>query len=427
MPEKRIISIGNAFPCSEISDVGFRSNNSLLDADIIVVLPRFEELQGLEYDEEYKEMRARIEHWQNALNDALAQGKTVFCFLVGETEDSIDSYSIFPDDVRPSIRSKTGDEIRPVSDLRFLVDYWREQGSNSLFEAYIDGDLGEVLLKTKYGNKSLGGVQRVRPGSVVFLPALRKWRQLVHYGTQDPELVSLAKSLAGHFVRMDKVLRGETMATPPPTWTMDEKYKLERERVLHGQVSSLSSQIEGFKTKQSTLISEVEALGDLRRLLYEKSAGLEEAIMEALGILGFEAKRHKEADSEFDVVFASPEGRFLGEVEGKDNRAVDIHKLDQLERNIQEDIELDGITEYAKGVLFANAFRLEPPGTRQEFFTQKCLSGAKRYRVALVRTTDLFEAAKRVLDQGDEIYAQRCREAIKGAEGTIVSFPTTTF
>ena len=61
------------------------------------------------------------------------------------------------------------------------------------------------------------------------------------------------------------------------------------------------------------------------------------AILEALRLLGFQANNYKDAESEFDAVFEAPEGRFLGEAEGKDNAQVNIDKMRQLEMNIQED------------------------------------------------------------------------------------------
>src|SRR5207245_1319034 len=101
-----------------------------------------------------------------------------------------------------------------------------------------------------------------------------------------------------------------------------------------------------------------------------------------------------ESDSEFDVIFESPEGRCLGEVEGKDTKAINIDKFSQLERNLQEDFAREGVTEYAKGVLFGNAERLKPPAERGHAFTGKCITAAKRVHAALVRTADLFDPVR---------------------------------
>src|SRR5262249_32197944 len=159
-------------------------------------------------------------------------------------------------------------------------------------------------------------------------------------------------------------------------------------------ISKLSREVEAIEAQRISLRSELAKAAGLRRLLYEKGKQLEDALVEVLGLLGFEAKPFQEGESEFDAVFISPEGRCLGEAEGKDNHPINIDKLSQLERNIQEDFQRDEVTEHAKGVLFGNAYRLLEPATRAEFFTAKCRSGAKRARVALVRTPDLFPVAR---------------------------------
>ena len=94
--------------------------------------------------------------------------------------------------------------------------------------------------------------------------------------------------------------------------------------------------------------------------------------------MGFTAEGYKVGESEFDAVFTSPEGRFLGEAEGKDHRSINVYKYSQLERDLNEDFARDDVTEHAKGVLFGNGFRLTPPTEREEGFTEKCFSSARR-------------------------------------------------
>ena len=62
---------------------------------------------------------------------------------------------------------------------------------------------------------------------------------------------------------------------------------------------------------------------------------MEAATIEALSLFGFRAKPFEDAESAFDAVFESPEGRCLGEVEGKDNRSINIDKLRQLEGTVK--------------------------------------------------------------------------------------------
>jgi hypothetical protein len=143
----------------------------------------------------------------------------------------------------------------------------------------------------------------------------------------------------------------------------------------------------------------------------------------ALTVLGFHAAPYRDEGSEFDVVFESAEGRLLGEAEGKDNKAVNIDKLRQLEMNLHEDFEREGITAMAKGVLFGNAHRLSPLAERAEYFTDKCITAAKRNSTALVRTPDLFFVAQYLAARPDEDFARKCRECILSTCGSVVAFP----
>lgn len=56
--------------------------------------------------------------------------------------------------------------------------------------------------------------------------------------------------------------------------------------------------------------------------------------------------------------------------------------------------------------------------------TYKGLSAAKRAQCALVRTTDLFFAARHVDENPDEEFAKACRASILSGAGGIVTFPS---
>lgn len=171
------------------------------------------------------------------------------------------------------------------------------------------------------------------------------------------------------------------------------------------------------------LEAEMEEARLLQGLLYETGKPLEDAIIKALRILGFEADNYTDTESEFDAIIKSHEGRFLGEAEGKDNKGINIEKMSQLERNIQEDFSRDDMDEYAKGILFGNAYRFKPLSERNEYFTAKCIAAAKRLGTALVRTPDLFAIAKYISESQDLSYATICRKKMLDTSGEVVVFP----
>jgi hypothetical protein len=144
-----------------------------------------------------------------------------------------------------------------------------------------------------------------------------------------------------------------------------------------------------------------------------------------LQILGFSAEPFADSESEFDVVFTSVEGRFIGEVEGTDSRPINIDKLSQLERNIQEDFARDTTTEFARGVLFGNPGRLLDPAERTNWFTEKCISGAKRTGITLVTTPGLFRIVQYLQETRNDAFAQMCRKAFLDGSGRVAEFPPT--
>jgi len=234
---------------------------------------------------------------------------------------------------------------------------------------------------------------------------------------------ALGKKIVASLAGIAEAVRSEGGFTPPPDWTRVPEYRLEQEGVLEAQIFTITSEVARLQEHKSKIEKDLHNMGNLRRLMYEQGHPLERSILEALHLFGFHAETVIEGESEFDAIFTSPEGRFLGEVEGKDRSAVNIDKLSQLERNIQEDYAKDGVEEYANGVLFGNAYRLMPMSERQDSFTAKCLAGAQRSHVALIRTADMFGPARYLKENEAPDYARQCREAIAKGGGMIVVFP----
>jgi hypothetical protein len=189
-------------------------------------------------------------------------------------------------------------------------------------------------------------------------------------------------------------------------------------------IDAITQEIDVRLAERAVLLKRLDAEGLLRALLFERGKRLERAVIEGLRILGFTADHFAEGESEFDVVFFDDDGRYLGEVEGKETKPVNVDKLSQLERNIQEDFAREGVDAYAKGVLFGNVYiATEPQQRPPEFFTQKCISGAVRSGIALVRTPDLFFSALAIRCGAGDEYAGACRAAVKQASGKVVAFP----
>jgi hypothetical protein len=462
MGARKILSVGFTVPGNSVEHVDIDSDRSLLDADIILFRPGIpfsyrdygqRPYQGkptLGQSGSFKAVE-HAKHWKSELKAAVEDGKTVVVFLAqpeeafvytGEQQFSgtgrnrqttnivaaFSSYHALP--LRfEAVVPRRGREIRVASDLGPVAAYWREFGSMSPYEVYLEGQVGKPLLITKTGNKAVGAVVSAGKGHLLLLPPIKYDEQAFTMHEDDgtywnDDGVAFGARLAAALIRLDGDLRQESGATPAPTWTSREEFRLTIEQTLEKEIESISAQLESLRVRRDVVSGELAAEGGIRRLLYAAGRELESAILEALRLLGYDAEALKEGESEFDAVFVSPEGdRYIGEAEGKETKPLNIDKLSQLERNIQEDFARDDVKQHARGVLFGNAYRLDDPDSRGEFFTEKCQSGARRSGIALVRTVDLFRVAQSLRDSPDANFAARCREAIRTRAGEIVVFP----
>jgi hypothetical protein len=445
MPRK-IFAVGTALPPSDIVVVPFDSDKSLLDADIILFQPTLG--NALTMDTYGKRpvlmlgasdpLRGYLLHWQRELRSAVEAGHLLIVFLARPEEvvtseafsELISSHSAVPWLEPDGVVVSTGAEMKIARGASLISTYWAELASHSKCEVYLNGKFTQVLIETSRGARTLGAmIRNPSGGSVLFLPPLRyDERKFLRENQKGhpiwtPEAKKFSGRLIAALVSIADHLKSEGAVTPPPSWAQDQTFRLIQEQAITQKIIDADEKIASLQQAKLQLEVEQVQAGSLRRLLYEQGHPLESAVLEALALFGFEAATIAEGDSEFDAVFTSPEGRFLGEVEGKDSRPINIEKFSQLARNIDEDFERHSVDVHAKGVLFGNAYRLRPLAEREDFFTAKCIASAKRIEAALVRTPDLFNPARYLKEHPDEDYAHRCREAILMAKGEVVSFP----
>ncbi len=485
--EKKIVFVGNAPVTSEdVTELDFHSDSSLLDGDIIIfsvdtasyssdyASGTFQGLRCLNDDSSFR-LRRHCQHWGSELKAALLDGKTVVVYVNSSPELSVatgrkeysgtgrntrttrivetfDPYCAIPCDFGSVVR-RSGERIKATGDLGILSTYWHEFGEHSAYQGYIENFKGSALLHTQTGGKVVGGIMRTSAakGTLIFLPppnlpavAEARIEALKARQKKKPDTNPTAKaqesardrkkseqSVVAQYiaaiVALDKAARSASETTPPPAWADDGRFSLSRETQLRSGISEVESGLRSLVDERKRLNSELRETQRLRSLLFEKGKPLEQAILIGLRLLGFKAENFQEADSEFDAVMIDPTGiRLIGEAEGKDEKAVNVDKLDQLDRNLKEDFarQADEKAQFALGVLFGNAYRLTVPEERQDFFTAKCLLAAKRSHINLVRTTGLFAVARYLDDSPNEEFAATCRRAIIEADGEEVEFPT---
>ncbi len=463
MAKKRVFSIQFEPPGDAAEELSFESGRSLLDADIIIFKPTVSPYYDDTYqgkpslsDDRSVSLLEDADHWRREISDALATGKTVFVIASALQEYYVgtggrtysgtgrnrqvtrqvtgwNNYQSLPIELDP-VASK-GQGMTLTADGQVLGPLWKEFKQYFEYEVYFTADGLKPYVLTTHGARKLGGLfeSKSQTGSLIILPNIDfDVEELVETRADEDgeeanfwtnEALAIGQRFINSLIETDKVIRGDRAITPAPGWSSASTYELESEREIRRNLLKLDSQLTELAAEKQTLKSQLVQEGRFRGLLYEKGDALEDAIIAALKCLGFEASGYRDSNSEFDVVFESPEGRMIGEAEGRDEKQVGIGKLRQLEMNLLEDFDREEVEEMAKGALFGNAQRLASPESRGQFFTDKCLTAAKRTGTALVCTPDLFSCAKYLVENPDLKYAKECRETLLSCEGGIVKFP----
>ena len=434
MAKEEIFCVGKKIPGYDNQYVPFSCNQSLLDADIIIFERNLENIasdfhlhQGDDGDVlayQLSLINNAMKRWQRELDAAFDAGKTIFVFL-----RKPERYQTYGDEIQtydclsinfPSLTEATGKKMKLTNEGKLLASYWNAMRGISRYEVHYESRnlnhyrhniSGIPLMVTSSGDKCVASWIKGDNGHFILLPAL------------DLENSNQGNALIKCLVQIHKDLRSGTTRTPPPEWCESEMYILEGEKRLHCRVTKIEEEIHKLKMEHDSSIQKLEKQTLPRALLYETGSTLESAVIDAMETFGFKAGRYSDNELDFDIVFESAEGRCLGEVEGKDNKSIDINKHQQLERHISEDFARPEIKKHAKGVLFGNPFRLTEPNNREQLFTEKVRQAAKRIRTALVHTPDLFPLVKYLKCNSDPTLSKQIQEAIVETKGEIVKFP----
>lgn len=446
MSAKRILTIGFELASPDTEHRYFHSKISLLDWDIVLfrpqIVPFIEWCEGKPRLSENLSLRSKesCEHWRREIRQVVDAGKTVIVFLSPIEKIYID----IPDDLIDITKHNNYKailaELSPVNTsgkaMRLathgadvLAPYWAEFESVSEYKVILNDLKVPPCLVTRSGNKAVGALlpSKSSSGTLVLLPDI-DFRPDEFFKEDDdddiwsPAAKQFASRMVAAVVALDKALRSAGEITPAPQWTEQPQYAFGTEPALRVQLLNAEQAVEEAQRRKEQILAELADAGAYRRLLFEKGKPLENVIIDTLRLFGFQAEQYEDSNSQFDAVFESEEGRFIGEAEGKDSEAVNIKKLRQLSMNIQEDLRRENVTVRAKPVLFGNGYRLRPLSERADPFTEKCRNEAANSSTALVFTPDLFPPAQYLLSNPDAEYAKACRQALLSATGRVI-FP----
>ncbi|MCD7096489.1 hypothetical protein LTK23_24195 [Klebsiella quasipneumoniae subsp. quasipneumoniae] len=392
MAQKKILTIGFELADESAEYSSFDNNISLLDWDVILIRPdiynyinqRESTFQGKPHlsDNDSFRLKAQSEHWRREIKTAVEHGKLVIVYLCDKTPISIatgekrtsgtgrnqkvtrivtsyDNYQFLPCELE--LTSGKGREMKLSNNNSQIVSsYWKQFSVESTYTVTIESKDTTKLILTKNGDKEVGSIIRSNNsnGALLLLPDLDFYQD--EFINDENEWTSkgelFAKEIIREVVLMTKLINSSGDITPPPNWVESEEFMLKQEITAYESLLRVEEKIQAIQREKEHILSQTKDLARLRNLLFEKGKPLEHAIIESLVLMGFRVSQFDNGESEFDAVFVSEEGRFIGEAEGKDNKAINIDKLRQIALNIHEDLMRDEIQEPAKSVLFGNPY-----------------------------------------------------------------------
>jgi len=459
---KQIISIEYSIPGKEDICFGF-SGTSLMDADVLLISPdsikpwgdwiSFTSSDGGCYNVEASNRhRKRVEHLRKEIGDHLNSGKNVFVFLTRKEneqlasgvssprkgQNSYSTYSYSNYEFLPTkigkLSSASGRHIQ-FSGNPIFSGYYNCFKNYMEYELYVEEIGGaEKVFTGKDTSKVLGAIYKVGAGHLVTLPVLNykesEFTEIRKNSDGEKEEfwnnkgLDFGKNLVQHLLDIDSKLSNESERTLAPEWSLRNEYSGKKEAILEKTIKENDQEVEKLHRENEELNIVLSEERELKNLLFEQGAVLENAVIKALKILGYTAENYDDGELEMDQVIVSPEGyRYIGENEGRDNKEINITKFRQLVDALNADFARDEVDEKAFGLLFGNAERLKDPSERKLGFTTKCISGAEREKIGLIRTIDLFRVAKYLNDNNNEKFRKDCRKAIHKALGKIIEFP----
>lgn len=426
-----IITVNYPLEGDRITNTKIDGDITLLDADVVICDPsEIRELwkdvkRGSDnipymYSPNSDRIRATLNSRKTEVESLLENGKIIISFLTtlsgfkGEKGNRSEYDIITNYDFLPLQQSYVIERIMAGSSsvnslkhnkIKTLFSPFFEAFKDEInYTAYLEVEaegIEDYFILNK-SSRPVAAIHKASNGLIVLLPS-------IPYKKDNQKLLGVIRSCSKKYLT-------NHVKTPPPSWV--QAYALEEERPLLEKTEILQKEIIKLQEEKKQLEDEKNKITLFKGLLFEQGPELESIIIKAFQLLGFKAKTRKQDDLEHDIVFDSPEGRGIAEVEGKDNDAIHIGKLDQLNRVIDEDFDLTGT--YPQGVLIGNHYRLTKPENRKDPFTEKVHIVANKKSINLLKTTTIYEMVDLILkDPSNENLKSKFRKLILTTSGEI--------
>lgn len=425
---KKIVSVGLYIDDNRVFNIKFDCCGTLLDGDIVIYQPK------LSQDWTKNKTCTVINHWKKELLEAYHEGKTILIYIPypGQTylvdvwfdiDEKKDLFDHLPVIFGSSYDLKDIKKIEIENDVEFLREYWELVRGVSQGLLVVDGLFEGVkrVLKPYTGNKAVGVLSQSkdkRLGNVLLIPPFESKKGKITVGDED-----ITTKVCDAIIRMDQNLKNPKSKEEEkiPEWVSE--IKLPKEDEFEIKLGEVESSIQKLKQQKAHIEQEKQDYSRIKGLLYGGGHNLEELVRNVLKKLGFENVRSmRESEFEVDIVFEYGEKVFIGEIEGKDKRAIDKDKIDQLVSNVAQFSEYQKDCIPSRGFLFGNGYRLVPLEERGIGFTEGAIKTAKNLNCVLIETKDLYEIAKNLQEGINEECCKKIRNLIIGAESGVLDF-----
>lgn len=468
---KEIKGIGFEIPSENDDYLKIDSNSSLSETDIAIFCPNLKNTNYSCYNnegfkgknEDYKgkklynqessaKILEHIKHWKKELLNFVEKGGTLFVVLCEKQDFFV--YTGTKDISGTGRNQKTTNHVSPLTNFDFLpfqkIEYHSASGKHIFtessiyknlvnqfadyfsFETYlISENITTPSFTTKKKDRMLGATLKVKEGNLIFIPNLNLsiLKHTYYNEKTDQELwtkeaIAKGKILIQSIIEIEKALTQNNQKSPKPTWIYEKQYELLESNNTKKIIEENNAEIEKRQKENENLNLVLDEQESLKDLLFETGKPLEDAVIFALKILGYNAENFDDGELELDQIINSPEGnRYIGECEGKENKDIDVSKFRQLLDGLNADFEKETVEEKAFGLLFGNPQRLIEPCKRNLDFTKKCKMGAQRENIGLINTSDLFKVSRYVKESNDIEFAKLCRLEIHKQLGNLIIFP----
>ncbi len=175
-----------------------------------------------------------------------------------------------------------------------------------------------------------------------------------------------------------------------PEWS--DRYRLPDEEAAAVYLESL--RVEARELAERIEIAEKRLREEQRfkKLLYEQGDELEEAVWEALEVLGATVHRPAANTNEEDGRLEDSLGKkAMLEIKGRGG-SIKLQDVRQLHDWMENALHNEGWE--GKGILVANAHLAQDPEQRQQPFPDNCVKAAERYGICLLTSKKLFDEVK---------------------------------